>query len=63
LQSLISKLSGSPPPGAYACLINMSLLPSFRDANMSFVLFSALIDDVKLIRIIIINLIYFTDEY
>jgi len=24
---------------------------------------SALIDDVKLIRIIIINLIYFTDEY
>jgi len=40
----------------------MSLLPSFRDANMSLSI-SALIDDVKLIRIIIINLIYFTDEY
>ena len=28
-QSLISKLSGSPPPGAYACLIKIRLPPFF----------------------------------
>ena len=34
-QSLMSKFSGSPPPGAKACLIKTNFLPSCRDVIIS----------------------------
>ena len=61
-QSFKLKLSGSPLPGAYACLLNIYLPPS-SIRLINFLFKSALTEEVKDINIISKNLINFIYGY